>query len=69
MNQERVKKVSRKIVLQLNEHDAQKLLELVKHEAGKGVQKPYWQRLATEIQQDIDAQYGQFFQCIACHDD
>jgi len=55
-------------VIQLNEHDAQRLLELVQNQAATGViWNEYWERIAHEIRQCLHSQEnGTFFQCAAC---
>lgn len=47
---------SRKIVLELSEHDALRLLELIRQrlEADEPVWRPYWERQAHHIQQCLE---------------
>jgi glutathionylspermidine synthase len=63
------------IILDLNEHDAHKILWLVQKEAAESkVFNGYWERLANQISAGIEAQAqarakGLFFQCSACREE
>lgn len=56
------------IILQLNEHDTDRVLTLIQREAATGlIWNGYWQGLANGIRQQLQAQKsGKFFQCAAC---
>lgn len=51
----------RKIVLELSEHEALRLLDLIKQrmEADEPIWRPYWQRQAHYIQQCLERAAGE----------
>jgi hypothetical protein len=51
----------RKIVLELSEHEALRLLELIKQQmdADEPVWRPYWERQAHHIQQCLEGASGE----------
>jgi len=55
-------------VIQLNEHDANRVLELVQNQAATSkIWNDYWERVANEIRQCLrNQENGAFFQCAAC---
>jgi len=55
-------------IIQLNEHDAQRVLELAQNQAATSkIWNDYWERVAAEIRTCLHHQQnGQFFQCAAC---
>lgn len=60
----------RKIVVELSEHQAQKILELVREQ----VQYRHcgvwiWKAMLVDLENSIEWNYEAFFQCSACHDD
>lgn len=57
------------IVIQLSEHDVYRVLYLIQREARDGtIWNDYWQGLAEQVSDCIEANYKDFFQCIACRD-
>ena len=62
---------NKKIVLELNEHDASQLLALIKRETHRvdKVWRPYWERQTKNIQQSIERAYRNHFDHPICFKD
>lgn len=67
---EPTKTANTRVVIELSEHDAYKVLWLCQREANDGtIWNEYWERVANEIRAFIEANAAGFFQCSACHRD
>jgi hypothetical protein len=54
----------RKVILQLNEHDASQLLSLIRREINQSekIWHPYWERLVQNVEQSIEHASFELFQ-------
>lgn len=61
----------RKIILKLNEHDASRLLGLIREEINQSDQiwRSYWERLAQNIEQSIERSTADFVRGSTCFKD
>ena len=62
--------MSKIIIIQLDEFDAERLISLVQREAETGqIYNDYWANVAFGIRLSLEAQRNsRFFQCLACHE-
>jgi len=56
------------VIIELNDHDANRLLTLVQREAATGkIWNDYWAAMANRIAQHLEQQKNEhFYQCSAC---
>lgn len=59
----------RRIVVELTEHQAQKLLDLVREQVNyRSCGVWTWKTMLNDLENSIERNYEQFFQCSACRD-